>query len=99
MSGLQPALQRTQIELDKLPHGSIVIDRFGDAWQESRNYWYRAYGDSSEVSSWELCQRAPITLATPAPKALARVKIALEPAPLPVHNTPDMLAYLEEMTS
>lgn len=95
MSGLQPALRRTLLELDKLPHGSVVIDRFGHAWQESRNYWYRAYGDDASVSSWELCQRAPITLATPADKALARVKVAPVDPPAPSHDTPDMLALLE----
>jgi len=58
---LQPALHRSQIQLDKLAHGSVVLDRHGDAWQLSREYWYRAYGDDSMVSSFELAQRGPIT--------------------------------------
>lgn len=67
---LQPALHRAQIQLNELPAGSVILDRFGDAWQAGRlymalvdsasGYWYRAYGDSSEVSSWELAQRGPI---------------------------------------
>lgn len=72
---LQPALHRTQIALDKMPHGSVVLDRFGHAWQQSSvgmlnpvgsGCWYRAYGDSSEVSSWELAQLGPVTLLAPA---------------------------------
>lgn len=72
MSGLQPALQRSQIRLDELPAGSVVLDRFGHAWQAgsrgvwgttyNTGYWYRAYGDSSEVSSFELAQSGPFHL-------------------------------------
>jgi len=58
---LQPALHRTQIRLDKLFHGSVILDRHGDAWQLSGDYWYRAYGDDSQVSSFELAQRGPVT--------------------------------------
>lgn len=64
---LQPALHRAQILLDALPPGAVVLDRFGDAWQQggtyrfnSSHYWYRAYGDSSEVTSYELCQSGPV---------------------------------------
>ena len=63
---LQPALHRTQIKLDSLPSGAVVLDRFEDAWQSSGRpggasyYWYRAYGDSTEVSSFELAQRGPV---------------------------------------
>lgn len=75
MSGLQPALQRSQIALDELPAGSVVLDRFGHAWQSARGYgalgttyvtgyWYRSYGDDSEVSTFELAQRGPLHLMT-----------------------------------
>lgn len=50
-------VKRTQIELDKLAPGSVVLDELGHAWQADRVYWYRAYGDSSQVSSFELAQR------------------------------------------
>lgn len=63
---LQPALHRTQIMLDKLPGGSVVLDRYNHAWQQGGGYrfngspyWYRAYSDSSEVSSFELAQLGP----------------------------------------
>jgi len=74
MSGLRPDLQRTQIELDKLPQGSVVIDAYGNAWQSSSHgiYWHRAYGEDDMYSSWELCQRAPLTLMEPRKKPLAR---------------------------
>lgn len=57
---LQPALHRAQIQLDGLGDGAVILDRHNNAWQQSRRYWYRAYGDSSEVNSWELAQRGPI---------------------------------------
>lgn len=57
---LQPALHRALITLNNLPNGSVVLDRFGDAWQSSRNYWYRAYGDDEETNSWTVAQRGPI---------------------------------------
>jgi len=61
---------KTQIELDQMPPGAVVLDRHGHAWQSARGYgpmgteyangyWYRAYGDSSEVSTWELAQYGP----------------------------------------
>lgn len=56
---LQPALHRWLLILNDLPDGSVVLDHFNNAWQQSRRYWYRAYGDSSEVSSWELAHRGP----------------------------------------
>ena len=58
---LRPDLNRAHIALDQLPDGAIVTDCHGHAWQESRGYWYRSYGDSSMVSSFELAQRAPLT--------------------------------------
>lgn len=63
---LQPALHRAHIALDNLSHGAVVLDRFGHAWQQSRvgavgsGYWYRSYGDDSEVSSYEVAQRGPM---------------------------------------
>ena len=60
-SSLHPALHRAHIKLDSLPHGSVILDRYGQAWQQSRRYWYHAFGDSSEVNSWELAQRGPVT--------------------------------------
>lgn len=57
---LQPALHRAQMQLDRLADGSVILDRHNQAWQLSRHYWYRAYGDDSEVSSWELAQRGPV---------------------------------------
>lgn len=73
MSDLQPALQRSQIALDNLEAGSVVLDRFGHAWQSARGYgalgttyatgyWYRSYGDDSEVSTFELAQKGPFHL-------------------------------------
>lgn len=71
VDSLQPALKRAQKTLDGLGPGSVILDRYGDAWQSARGYgplggmyatgyWYRAYGDSSEVSSFELAQRGPV---------------------------------------
>lgn len=75
-SHLQPALHRTLLALNELPDGSVVQDRFGHAWQCSRNYWYWSYGDDSEVSSWDIVSLAPFTLMEPAAKPLANVKVA-----------------------
>jgi len=65
---LQPALHRTHIALDKMPANSVILDRFGHAWQHggtpslgaASGYWYRAFGNDSEVSSFELAQRGPV---------------------------------------
>lgn len=68
---LKPALRRAQKTLDGLGPGSVILDRYGHAWQSARGYgplggmyatgyWYRAFGDSSEVSSFELAQRGPV---------------------------------------
>ena len=64
---------KTQIELDKLPSGSVVIDKFGHAWQGAKRhgpfggeyptgYWYRAYdgNDASEVSAYDLSFSGPL---------------------------------------
>lgn len=71
---LRPDLERTQIALDKLPDGSVVIDKHGHSWQNGMHgiYWYRAYDDYGPRSSWELCQSAPIHLMVPESKQLAR---------------------------
>ena len=58
---------RTQARLDKLADGSVVLDRFGHAWQLGRIYWYRAYGDSSMVSSYDLAQQGPVRVVHSAP--------------------------------
>lgn len=57
---LQPALYRALITLNNLPNGSVILDRFGHAWQLSRNYWYRAYGDDEETNSWTVAQCGPV---------------------------------------
>ncbi|ANP74523.1 hypothetical protein [Cryobacterium arcticum] len=65
---LQPALHRAQIELDKMPANAVILDSYGHAWQQggtpgrgvASGYWYRAFGDDTEVSSFELAQRGPI---------------------------------------
>ena len=62
---LQPALHRSLLRMQKLPPGSVVLDRFGHAWQSARVhgiYWYRAYGDDTEVSAWEAAQSGPMTV-------------------------------------
>lgn len=61
------AVERSQIKLDSLNVRAVVLDRNGDAWQlggigKAGMYWYRAYGDSSEVTSWALAQLQPITV-------------------------------------
>ena len=65
------SMDKTRIMLGKLPPGSVVLDRFGHAWQSARHYvlgkeyptgyWYRAYDgdDASEVSEWDLAFRGP----------------------------------------
>lgn len=68
---LQPALHRSLLRMQDLPPGSVVLDRFGNAWQSARGYgpvgstyatgyWYRAYGDDTEVSAWEAAQSGPM---------------------------------------
>lgn len=59
---------RTQARLDKLHDHSVVLDRFGHAWQLGRIYWYRAFGDSSTVSSYELAQLGPVRVIHSAPR-------------------------------
>lgn len=70
---LHPALHRSLLRMQDLPPGSVVLDRFGDAWQSARGYgplgstyasgyWYRAYSDDSEVSTWAAAQYGPMTV-------------------------------------
>lgn len=59
---LQPALHRSLLRMQDLPPGSVVLDRFGHAWQSATGYWYRAYGDDTEVSTWEAAQCGPMTI-------------------------------------
>lgn len=59
---LRPDLARAWRALDQLPQGAVVLDGYGHAWQQGFPYWYRAWGDGEPTSTWELCQRAPITV-------------------------------------
>lgn len=91
IGSLQPALHRTQVALDKLPAGSVVLDQYGHAWQSAHAggqregapsaYWYRSYGDDSEVTSWELAQRGPVRLMKAHPSQLDRMRLAREEKP------------------
>jgi hypothetical protein len=65
--------EKEHIALDNLNAGAVVLDQHGEAWQMGRGYsfgdgqyatgyWYRAYGDSTEMSSFELSQLGPFTL-------------------------------------
>ena len=56
---LQPKLAKAQIQLDKLNGNAVILDSSGQAWQFGgwqNPYWYRAFGDDSFVSSFELTQ-------------------------------------------
>lgn len=68
---LQPALHRSLLRMQGLAPGSVVLDRFGNAWQSATGYgpigstyatgyWYRAYGDDTEVNTWEAAQYGPM---------------------------------------
>lgn len=68
------SIDQTRIMLGNLPPGSVVLDRFGHAWQNARRYvlgkeyatgyWYRAYDgdDASEVPTWDLAPLGPFKL-------------------------------------
>ena len=60
--------ERSQIMLDKLNDGSVVLDRYEHAWQYGGLYWYRSYGDDSMVSSHDLAFKAPFKVIHRAPK-------------------------------
>ncbi len=82
--GSLTVLQRTQVRLDQLPAGSVVLDRHGHAWQSvgagwagagrDSAYWYRAYGDDSQVTSRDLAQAGPCVLMSPAATTLDRAR-------------------------
>lgn len=52
------AIAQRHRKLDSLNPGSVVLDEQGHAWQFDGTYWYRAYGDDSMVSTWDLAQIA-----------------------------------------
>lgn len=56
------SVTKTQVALDELHDGSVIIDKYGHAWQSGSTYWYRAYGDDSLVSSHEVAQYGPIRI-------------------------------------
>ena len=90
---LQGALHRAQIALDKMPANAVILDRYDHAWQHGgtaamnapSGYWYRAFGDDSEVSSFELAQRGPIKRMSVARQSPPPTRAA-QPAP-PTHMT------------
>ena len=54
---------KTQTALDRLRDGSVILDKYGHAWQLGSIYWYRAYGDDSLISSHEVAQQyGPVTV-------------------------------------
>lgn len=63
--------RKAQTMLDTLQPGAVVLDTHGHAWQMGRvidaYYWYRAYGDSSNVSTHELATLGPFTVLHTAP--------------------------------
>lgn len=59
-SGLRADLAGAQQMLDGLEMGAVVLDKYGHAWQCDRVYWYRAFGDTTVFSSWDLAQMAPL---------------------------------------
>lgn len=62
MSGLRKDLHRAHIDLDKLERLSVVLDKGGYAYQLHGVYWYEAGSDEGPISSFQLAQRAPITV-------------------------------------
>lgn len=58
---LQNGLDKSLRLLNSLEDGSVVIDRYGHAWQASRHEWYRCFGDGHMYSSWNLAaERGPL---------------------------------------
>lgn len=53
----QPAAKNL---LDSLPQYSVVLDKYGFAWQSGRIYWYRT-GEEEPFTSWDLAFSFPIT--------------------------------------
>lgn len=67
---LSPDLAKAQIQLDKLPPWSVILDGRGHAWQvDLHGYWYRSFGDDSLISPFELTQiiRGEFTVLHPEP--------------------------------
>lgn len=63
-SSLRPDIHKTQVLLDSLEAGAVIVDRYGHAWQYGggmgsgeAGYWYRAY-DGEGTSSFFLAQAA-----------------------------------------
>lgn len=67
-SGLRSDMNRAHIALDKLERQSVVLDRWGHAYQLLGVYWYEAGSDDGPISSFQLAQRAPIKTVFTAPK-------------------------------
>lgn len=59
---LRSDVRRNLRFLESLPTGAVVLDPTGCAWQESRGFWYRAFGDDQEFGAWELSQLGPFRL-------------------------------------
>lgn len=57
-SHTRPDIHRAQVALDELPHGAVVIDKYGHAWQSARGIWYRAF-DGDGMSSWDIATLGP----------------------------------------
>lgn len=72
---LRADLHRAHLALDELHHRSVVLDRWGAAYQLLGPYWYEAGSDEGPISSFQLAQRAPITTVHRAP---GRDSIAFE---------------------
>lgn len=62
------ARTKAQTMLDELWDKSVVLDKYGDAWQLGSIYWYRSYGDDSMVSSHELSYLYPFKVIHSEPK-------------------------------
>lgn len=63
MSGLQPALHRAHVTLDRLDPQAVILDRHGVAWQKWYHRWWAAgYSDRYEDSlgEYELAQLGPV---------------------------------------
>lgn len=56
---LRADVRRSLFLLESLDRNAVVLDVYGHAWQSGGLYWYRAFGDDSQVTAWELCQRGP----------------------------------------
>lgn len=59
---LRADVRRNLRFLNSLPAKAVVLDATGCAWQESRGYWYRAFGDDQELDAWEISSLGPFRL-------------------------------------